>query len=43
MAPLAFGVVAARLGIAFAFGLVALGLLASLGFILTFQRKGHGA
>jgi hypothetical protein len=43
MAPLAFGVVAARLGIAFAFGLVALGLLASLGLILTFQRKGHGA
>jgi hypothetical protein len=43
MAPLAFGVVAARLGIAFAFGLVAVGLLASLGLILTFQRKGHGA
>ena len=43
MAPLAFGMVAARMGIAFAFGLVAVGLLASLGMILTFQRKGHGA
>jgi len=43
MAPLAFGVVAARLGTAFAFGLVAVGLLASLGLILTFKRKGHGA
>ena len=32
----------ARLGIAFSFGLVAVGLLASLGLILTFQRKGHG-
>ena len=43
LAPLAFGVVAARLGTAFAFGLVAVGLLASLGLILTFRRKGHGA
>lgn len=43
MAPLAFGVVAERLGTASAFGLVALGLLASLVLILTFQRKGHGA
>ena len=42
MAPLAFGIVAARLGTAFAFGLVAVGLLASLGLILTFKRKGHG-
>ena len=42
IAPLAFGMVAARLGIAFSFGLVAVGLLASLGLILTFQRKGHG-
>ena len=43
MAPLAFGMVAARLGTAFAFGLVAVGLLASLGLILTFKRKGHAA
>ncbi|MFO1131197.1 MAG: hypothetical protein U1E16_04175 [Hyphomicrobiales bacterium] len=43
LAPLAFGLVAARLGTAFAFGLVAVGLLASLGLILTFKRKGHGA
>lgn len=43
MAPLAFGMVAGRLGIAFAFGLVAVGLLASLGLILAFGRKGHGA
>jgi MFS family permease len=42
MAPLAFGMVAARLGIAFSFGLVAIGLLASLGLIFTFKRKGHG-
>lgn len=42
MAPLAFGIVAARLGTAYAFGLVAVGLLASLGLILTFKRKGHG-
>ena len=42
MAPLAFGMVAARLGIAFSFGLVAVGLLASLGLIFTFKRKGHG-
>ena len=42
MAPLAFGMVAARLGIAFSFGLVAVGLLASLGLILTFKKKGHG-
>ena len=33
---------ARRMGIAFSFGLVAVGLLASLGLILTFQRKGHG-
>jgi hypothetical protein len=43
LAPLAFGVVAARLGTAFAFGLVAVGLLASLALILTFRQKGHGA
>lgn len=43
MAPLAFGMVAARFGIAFAFGLVAVGLLASLGLILAFRRRGHGA
>jgi len=43
LAPLAFGMVAGRFGTAFAFGLVALGLLASLGLILTFRRKGHGA
>ena len=41
MAPLAFGMVAARLGTAFAFGLVAVGLLASLGLIVAFQQKGH--
>ena len=43
LAPLAFGLVAARMGTAFAFGLVAVGLLASLGLILIFWRKGHGA
>lgn len=43
MAPLAFGILAARLGTAFAFGLVAVGLLASLGLILIFKRKGSGA
>jgi MFS family permease len=43
LAPLAFGLVAARLGTAFAFGLVAVGLLASLLLILSFRRKGHGA
>lgn len=43
LAPLAFGLVAARLGTAFAFGLVAVGLLASLLLILTFRRKGHDA
>jgi MFS family permease len=42
MAPLAFGMVAARLGIAVSFGLVAVGLLASLALIFTFKRKGHG-
>ncbi len=42
MAPLAFGIVAARLGTAFAFGLVAVALLASLALILIFKRKGHG-
>lgn len=43
LAPLAFGVVAARLGIAVAFGLVAVGLVASLGLIMAFRLKGHGA
>ena len=43
LAPLAFGMVAARLGIPFAFGLVAVGLLASLGLILAFRRTGHVA
>lgn len=43
LAPLAFGLVAARLGTAFAFGLVAVGLLASLVLILAFNRKRHGA
>jgi len=43
LAPLAFGLVAARLGTAFAFGLVAVGLLASLLLILSFRRKGYGA
>jgi hypothetical protein len=43
LAPLAFGLVAARLGTAFAFGLVAVGLLASLVLILAFNRIGHGA
>lgn len=43
MAPLVFGMVAARMGIAFAFGLVAVGLLASLGLILSFKHRGHGA
>ena len=38
LAPLAFGLVAARLGTPVAFGLVAIGLLASLGLILSFRR-----
>lgn len=38
MAPLVFGMVAARLGTAFAFGLVAVGLLASLCLIITFRQ-----
>lgn len=38
LAPLAFGIVAARLGTPVAFGLVAVGLLASLGLILSFTR-----
>ncbi|PZF75515.1 hypothetical protein DK847_16855 [Aestuariivirga litoralis] len=43
LAPLVFGMVAARLGIAFAFGLVAVGLLASLALIVSFKRRGHAA
>lgn len=43
LAPLAFGMAAARLGTAFAFGLVAVGLLASLVLILIFRRKEQGA
>ena len=39
MAPLAFGIVAARLGTAFAFGLVAVGLMASLALILALRQK----
>ena len=42
LAPLAFGIVAARLGTPVAFGLVAVGLLASLGLILTFRRTAPG-
>ena len=38
LAPLVFGLVAARLGTPVAFGLVAIGLLASLGLILSFRR-----
>jgi MFS family permease len=43
LAPLAFGIAAARLGTDVAFGLVAVGLLASLGLILIFRRKEQGA
>lgn len=43
LAPLLFGLTAAELGTAFAFGLVALELMAALFLILAFRRKGHGA
>lgn len=42
LAPLAFGMVAAQFGTAYAFGLVALGLLASLALIVTFWKRSAG-
>lgn len=42
LAPLLFGLAAAKLGTAFAFGLVAVGLMAALLLILAFRRKGQG-
>lgn len=39
LTPLAFGIVAARLGTAYAFGLIALGLAVALALILTFARR----
>ena len=42
LAPLFFGLAAAKLGTAFAFGLVAVGLMAALLLILVFRQKGHG-
>jgi len=40
LAPLAFGMVASAFGTAYAFGLVAVGLVAALLLILAFKRKG---
>jgi MFS family permease len=41
LAPVLFGLAAAELGTAFAFGLVALGLAAALGLVLAFRHGGY--